>query len=174
MANKPTEYDSSPLYQIGEMPALATLYLTAVFWVGYNETMAAPILATKLFIPPPRPNIVPRPRLFEQLNAALLHRLMLISAHAGFGKTTLVSEWLAGVDRPGNQPGGSQVRAAWVSLDEGDNDPVRFLAYLVAAIKTIAAEQGVEALEMLQSPQPPPFERAVCQGATVAEIGCGG
>ncbi|RPJ37129.1 MAG: helix-turn-helix transcriptional regulator, partial [Chloroflexi bacterium] len=107
--------------------------------------MPAPILATKLYIPPPRPGIVPRPRLVERLNEG---KLVLISASAGFGKTTLVSEWIAGCKRP----------VAWLSLDEGDSDPTRFLTYLIAALQTIAANIGGRALEMLQSPQPPPAE----------------
>ena len=92
--------------------------------------MPTPILATKLYIPPPRPKIVLRPRLIERLNEGLSAscKLTLISASAGFGKTTLVSEWVAGCGRP----------VAWLSLDEGDNDPTRFLTYLVAALQTIA------------------------------------
>ena len=95
--------------------------------------MPAPILATKLYIPPPRPNVVPAPRLIERLNEGLAagRKLTLISASAGFGKTTLVSEWIA---RCGKRP------VAWLSLDEGDNDPARFLTYLVAALQTIATE----------------------------------
>ncbi len=112
--------------------------------------MPAPILATKLYIPPPRPGIVPRPRLVERLNEGLAagRKLALISASAGFGKTTLASEWIAGCKRP----------VAWLSLDERDNDPTRFLAYLVAALQTIAANIGAGALAMLQSPQLPPSE----------------
>lgn len=132
--------------------------MTAATGAGYNETMAAPILATKLFIPPTRPNTIPRPRLIEKLNACLHHRLTLISAPAGFGKTTLVSEWLAGISHAENQDTEQRIRAAWVSLDEGDNVPTRFLTYLIAAIQTIATEHGAEALEMLHSPQPPPVE----------------
>ena len=107
-----------------------------------------PILATKLYIPPLRPNVVIRPRLLEQLNEGLHRKLILISAPAGFGKTTLVSEWLAGSERP----------AAWLSLDEGENDPTRFLTYLVAALQTIAATIGEGVSGVLQSPQPPPTE----------------
>ena len=120
-----------------------------------------PILATKLYIPPSRPKVVLRPRLVERLNAGLHRKLTVISAPAGFGKTTLVSEWVAGCERS----------AAWLSLDEGDNDPTRFLAYLVAALQTLALSadgmSGVEGtvgnlgegvLGMLQSPQPPPTE----------------
>ena len=112
--------------------------------------MSTPILATKLYIPPPRPKIVLRPRLIERLNEGLSagRKLTLISAPAGFGKTTLVSEWVAGCQRP----------VAWLSLDEGDNDPTRFLTYLVAALQTIAANIGKGVLAILQSPQPPPTE----------------
>ena len=110
--------------------------------------MSTPILATKLYVPPPRPNVVLRPRLIERLNEGLHRRLTLVCAPAGFGKTTLLGEWLAGCGRP----------AAWLSLDEGDNDPARFLAYLVAALQTIAADIGEGVLGALRSPQPPPTE----------------
>src|SRR5512136_1348985 len=117
--------------------------------------MSTSILATKLYIPPPRPGAVRRPRLIERLNEGLPadRKLTLISAPAGFGKTTLVSEWVAGCEQL--EP---KVRAAWLSLDEGDNDPTRFLAYLVAALQTIAAKIGEGVLGILQSPQPPPIE----------------
>lgn len=107
-----------------------------------------PILATKLYIPPLRPNVVLRPRLIERLNAGLHRKLTLISAPAGFGKTTLLSEWTLGLGRS----------VAWLSLDEGDNDPARFLTYLVTALQTIAANIGKGVLGLLQSPQPPPPE----------------
>lgn len=107
-----------------------------------------PILATKLYLPRLRPNLVSRPRLIDRLNEGLHHTLTLISAPAGFGKTTLVSEWIAGIDRP----------TAWLSLDAGENDPARFLAYLVAALQTIAATLGEGVLGVLQSSQPPPPE----------------
>src|ERR671916_3026941 len=110
--------------------------------------MSTPILATKLYVPPPQPRVVLRPRLTERLNEGLHRRLTLISAPAGFGKTTLVSGWLAGCQRP----------AAWLSLDEGDNDPARFLIYLVAALRTVAAGIGEGLLGALQSPQQPPTE----------------
>ena len=112
--------------------------------------MPAPILATKLFIPPPRPKAVLRPRLIELLNEnhSSGSKLTIISAPAGFGKTALVSEWGAGCGYP----------VAWLSLDEGDNDPARFLTYLVAALQTIAANIGEGVLDALQSPQPPPAE----------------
>jgi len=109
-----------------------------------------PILATKLYTPPPRSRIVLRPRLIQRLNEGLSasRRLTLVSAPAGFGKTTLVSEWVAVCERP----------VAWLSLDEGENDPACFLAYLVAALQTIAANIGAGVLRTLQSPQPPSTE----------------
>jgi len=110
--------------------------------------MPTPILATKLYIPPLRPNVVSRPRLLERLNEGLHRKLILIAAPAGFGKTTLISEWVEGIERP----------TAWLSLDEGDNDPTRFLRYLVAALQTIAPTIGEGVSGMLQSSQPPPTE----------------
>jgi LuxR family maltose regulon positive regulatory protein len=110
--------------------------------------MATAILATKLYVPPPPPKAVLRPRLVERLNEGLHRKLALISAPAGFGKTTLVSEWVAGCGRP----------VGWLSLDEGDNDPTRFLTYFVAALQTIAANTGKGVLAILQSPQPPSTE----------------
>ena len=103
-----------------------------------------PLLATKLHIPPPRPNLVARPRLLERLDQGLATRLILLSAPAGFGKTTLLSAWLAG----------SPSSASWVSLDAGDNDPVRFLNYLISALRTTELEVGEVALQLLRSPQP--------------------
>ncbi len=110
--------------------------------------MSMQILATKLYIPPLRAKIVLRPRLIERLNESLNRKLTLISAPAGSGKTTLVSEWIADCKQP----------TAWLSLDEGDNDPTRFLIYLVAAMQTIAPNLGEKVLAMLHSPQPPPTE----------------
>ena len=106
--------------------------------------MTAPLLTTKLHIPPARPGLVSRPRLIERLNEGLRlgHRLTLISAPAGFGKTTLLSEWIAGHKRP----------VAWLSLDKGDNDPTRFWAYFIAALQTIEANIGTSALGVFQSP----------------------
>ena len=110
--------------------------------------MPTPLLATKLYIPPLRPNVVSRPRLLERLNEGLHRKLTLISAPAGFGKTTLLSAWVEGIDR----------QVAWLSLDEGDSDPARFLTYLVAALQTIAPNIGEGVMRVLQSPQPPPIE----------------
>ena len=107
--------------------------------------MSEPLLLTKLYIPSPRQKAVLRSRLVERLNEGLIRKLALISAPAGFGKTTLVSEWVAGCGRP----------VAWLSLDEEDQDLVRFLSYLVATLQTIAPKIGAGVLAALQSPQPP-------------------
>ncbi len=115
--------------------------------------MSTPILATKLSVPPSRPNVVLRSCLIERLDEGLQGRLILVSAPAGFGKTTILSQWLAGCSRL--EP---EVHPAWLSLDEGDSDLPRFLTYLIAALRTVAAEVGEGALGMLQSPQPPPTE----------------
>ncbi|MBZ0297069.1 MAG: LuxR family transcriptional regulator, partial [Anaerolineae bacterium] len=110
--------------------------------------MPTQILATKLYIPRPRPNMVRRPRLIERLNQGLHGKLTLISAPAGFGKTTLVSEWITDCEG----------QVAWLSLDEGDSDPTRFLVYLIAALQTIAPDIGKSIEGLLQAPQAPPIE----------------
>lgn len=124
--------------------------------------MSTPILATKLYIPPPRPNMVARARLTARLEDGLSRTsgVILISAPAGFGKTTLLSEWIAACGRP----------AGWLSLDAGDKDPVRFLSHLVAALRTLPlqtsagnagreeasnARIGEGTLISLEAPQPP-------------------
>jgi LuxR family maltose regulon positive regulatory protein len=107
--------------------------------------MSTPILTTKLYIPPLRPHVVLRPRLIARLNEGLHRKLTLIAAPAGFGKTTLVGAWVAGCGR----------QVAWLSLDNADNDPTRFLTYFVVALQTIAPTIGAGILSVLQSPQPP-------------------
>lgn len=111
-------------------------------------------MATKLYIPPPPSHGVLRPRLIERLNEGLHRKLTLISAPAGFGKTTLVSAWIAGRSRECEPV----VCTAWLSLEEGDSDPARFLAYLVAALRTVAPNIGERVLDALQSAQPLPIE----------------
>lgn len=98
-------------------------------------------LSTKLYIPQTRPELVPRERLNEQLNEGVNRKLTLVSAPAGFGKTTLISEWATHCSRP----------IAWLSLDKGDNDPLRFLTYLVAAFKKFDGDLGKSLLDELQS-----------------------
>jgi LuxR family maltose regulon positive regulatory protein len=119
------------------------------------------LLTTKLYIPPTRPELVPRARLIEQMNEGLHRKLTLISAPAGFGKTTLVTEWLDNLRLDTKKENQIKNRIAWLSLDEGDNDPARFLSYFIAAlnqVEGIDAAFGKGALSMLQSPQPPPSD----------------
>lgn len=108
------------------------------------------LLVTKLYAPLARPNLIPRPRLIQQLNEGLQpsRRLTLVSAPAGYGKTTLVTEWLRGLP----------TSFAWLSLDESDNDPARFLAYFIAALRGVDEHIGKTALSTLQSPQLPSSE----------------
>src|SRR5690606_17251260 len=109
--------------------------------------MVVSILATKLYIPPPPPKVVTRSRLIHQLNEGLAagRKLTLVSAPAGFGKSTLVSGWIASREHS----------AAWLSLDENDNDPVRFLVYFIGALQTISPDLGADILNILQAPQLP-------------------
>jgi ATP/maltotriose-dependent transcriptional regulator MalT len=110
--------------------------------------MPSPLLSTKLYIPPVRPHLVARPRLIERLNEGLSRPLTLLSAPPGFGKTTLLTTWLE------QQP----LPAAWLSLDERDNDLARFLGYLVAALASVQPEIGRQALNRLHSRRRPPWE----------------
>jgi len=110
--------------------------------------MTTQILATKLFIPPPRDNAVLRRHLIEWLDKRLGRKLTVVSAPAGFGKTTLLSEWVARCGHP----------IAWFSLDEGDNDPVRFWSHFIAALQTIVPNIGDDTLTAIQSPQTPTIE----------------
>jgi LuxR family maltose regulon positive regulatory protein len=107
--------------------------------------MAAPLLTTKFHTPSPRPNLIPRPHLIGKLNRALElgHRLTLVSASAGYGKTTLLSEWVGIIERP----------VAWLSLDEGDNDPARFVAYLIAALQQVDEAIGRSTQSTPRAPQ---------------------
>ncbi len=103
-------------------------------------------LATKLYIPTARGELIARPRLITQLNEGLTRTLTVVSAPPGFGKTTLLSTWCRQY----------QVPTAWLSLDQNDNDPAHFLAYLVAALQTIypdlPAFQPSSSLELLLAP----------------------
>ena len=111
----------------------------------------SPLLETKLYVPRPRRTLVVRQRLLERLVQGAESRLTLISAPAGFGKSTLVAAWLAA--SPGGGPS-----AAWLSLDQGDNLPVTFWTYLIAALQTAVPGIGAGALALMQGPQPPPIQ----------------
>lgn len=112
---------------------------------------AVPMLETKLYVPRPRRGLVPRPRLSERLARGTASKLTLISAPAGFGKSTLLAEWLATMPA-------AERSVAWLSLDEADNQPARFWTYVVAALRTAVPEIGATALSLLQGPQPPSIE----------------
>jgi hypothetical protein len=114
----------------------------------------AALLETKFYVPRPRHGLVPRPRLSERLDRGTASKLMLVSAPAGFGKTTLLTEWLAA----GPAAPADERLAAWLSLDRGDNDSASFWAYVIAALRTVAAGIGENALALLRAPQPLPVE----------------
>lgn len=107
--------------------------------------MDAVLLQTKLHVPKPQAGLVPRPRLRELLDRGSETKLLLVSAPAGFGKTTLLTDWLVAAGRP----------AAWLSLDGGDADPAVFWTYVISALRTIAPGAGESALAVLDAPQPP-------------------
>jgi len=121
------------------------------------------LLATKLFIPPRRPELIHRPRLVDQLNTCAYPgcKLILITAPAGYGKTTLVTEWLGSLKSGSSNNYKESYRVAWLSLDEGDNDPIRFFSYFFAALNQIEGIKSVLGkgdLGLLQSSQLPPPE----------------
>lgn len=108
------------------------------------------LLTTRYHIPSLRPSLVVRPRLIDRLNEGLFldHRLFLIAAPAGFGKTTLMGEWITTIDRP----------VAWLSLDESGDDTTTFLKYLIAALQQVDERIGQAVLPLLGSPQPASME----------------
>ena len=111
--------------------------------------MEIPLLTTKLIIPPLRPVLVSRSRLLERMQEGLGYSLVLVSAPAGFGKTTLLSEWAQRTPR---------IHTAWLSLDESDNDPIRFWDYFITTLQTIQPGCGEKILPWLHSSQPPSTE----------------
>ncbi len=106
------------------------------------------MLLTKLHIPPAGNNVVRRSELFEKLNTGLSRKLILVSAPAGYGKTTLVSDWISQ----------NKIPATWLSLDNGDNDPTVLLSYVIAGVQTIHPEFGQSAQRLLNSPNSPSIE----------------
>ena len=126
-----------------------------LLWKGYNRIcslgiliLTTSVLATKLHIPPFRPSSISRPLLLDALEKGLSSKLTLISAPAGFGKTTILSEWAQKCEKP----------FAWFSVDERDNDPQRFFMHFITTIQGFAADIGIASLESLQAPQFPPLE----------------
>jgi LuxR family maltose regulon positive regulatory protein len=111
-----------------------------------------PLLATRFYVPSIPNGLIPRPRLINQLNQAANYRLTLISAPAGFGKTTLAVEWRKLYP---------DYELAWLSLDETDNEPVRFLNYLVGSLKNFVPEICKDILALLNTPQPLSIESAL-------------
>ena len=132
--------------------------------------MRTPLLETKLYRPGSRPGLVPRPRLIARLDRGAASKLTLVSAPAGFGKSRLLAEWLAGTSASATTNS-----AAWLALDSGDNDPVTFWSYVVAALRTVAPGVGANELDLLASPQPPPIQMVLTTllndvGATGSDI----
>ena len=115
---------------------------------------ALPLLATKLYLPRPRPHLVARPRLLARLESGVQGPLTLIAAPAGFGKTTILADWL-------RQPSASARRVAWLALDAGDSDPIQFLRYFIRALQTLAPAIGASLLPLLRLVQPPPLETLI-------------
>ena len=111
--------------------------------------MSIEILTTKILVPPLTANLVSRPLLIDRLNDGVGRKLTLISAPAGFGKTSLLGQWRV-------TDSGSGSSTAWVSLDEDDNDPVRFFTYVIAALQRLHPGIGTTALALIESPEPRP------------------
>jgi LuxR family maltose regulon positive regulatory protein len=127
--------------------------------------VSTPVLATKLFAPTRRPQLVARSRLIEQLDATLDpgHRLTLLSAPAGFGKTTVLGDWLAHIDQLEDHP-----RVGWLSLDEGDNDLVRLLTHLTAALRGAGLEVDEGVVQSLQPGSASPALTAIVNEVALA------
>ena len=116
--------------------------------------MTTPLLETKFYVPRSRRGLVPRLRLSQRMDRAVASKLTLVSAPAGFGKTTMLAEWLV----TGPPAPTSERSAAWLSLDQGDSAPASFWAYVIAALRRVEPEVGATALTLLQSPEPPPIQ----------------
>ena len=152
-------------------PAPAQVAASPKAAAGLGDSLVpAPLLGTKFYVPRSRRGLVTRPRLSERLDRGAASTLTLVSAPAGFGKTTLLADWLAA------GPAAADERlAAWLSLDRGDNDPASFWTYVIAALRTAASGVGESALALLQSPRPQPIETVLTLllndlGAIAADI----
>jgi LuxR family maltose regulon positive regulatory protein len=113
-----------------------------------NFSAMRQLLSTKFFTPTPAPNLLTRPRLIKKLNQGSTRKLTLVSASAGFGKSTLLSQWTSTLCQP----------VSWLSLDANDDDPFRFLTYFIGAFERINSNIGKEVLEILNSAQSPPYD----------------
>jgi LuxR family maltose regulon positive regulatory protein len=123
-----------------------------MWWHKLRVSMSSPALGqrltTKLYLPPARQTLVDRPVLLDQLKDGLRGRLTLVSAPAGFGKTSLVAAWRKECETP----------LAWVSLDEEDNEPLRFLDYVIGALQMVDNDLGDESAELLRRSNAPPVK----------------
>ncbi|MGE0158644.1 MAG: LuxR C-terminal-related transcriptional regulator [Gemmatimonadales bacterium] len=120
----------------------------------YGAESPASLLDTKLYAPKRRPGAVPRARLVARLAEGARGKLTLLSAPAGFGKTSLLAEWLGGED-------GAPGRSAWVSLDATENDPTLFWSYVITALQRAGLDVGRESLSSLYAADPTPIEQAL-------------
>ena len=116
-----------------------------------GTTSVAPLLETKLYPPRARSGLVPRPRLTDAVRQGVEHKLTIVIAPAGFGKTTLLAGWLADSQ-------GSEKTAGWVSLDPSENEPRAFWTYVISALQSLQPTVGTHAMSLLRSPHPPPVE----------------
>jgi len=112
--------------------------------------MTSPLLETKFYVPRPRRHPLSRPRLSGRLGDSVAAKLTLVSAPAGFGKTTLLAEWIA-------RSPVTERSAAWLSLEQTDSQPASFWTYLISALRTVAPDIGATALAALREPNPPPI-----------------
>src|SRR5512143_1539529 len=135
---------------MGEISSLQTEYNSTLMSDSGNKTSRRmeDFLPTKLMPPHLHPAAIQRADLLTRLDGGLTRKLTLVSAPTGFGKTTLVSMWIASRDFP----------SAWVTLDDHDNDPVRFWTYVCSALRTVDPSLGKATMSMLASPQPHSFE----------------
>ena len=122
-------------------------YGKSVLDLSRTQWVASPLLLTKLHVPSPRSHLVRRDCILQTLQNGLTSRLILISAAAGLGKTTVLSKWVQQIQHP----------VGWLSLDERDNAPTGFWSYLVAALQKADGDIGEATLSILQSPNPCPM-----------------